>query len=118
MDKPMTLPSYEYGDKYSGAGRRVLPLFAGGSAVVRSADAWVAGRVRRGALAQYSRLVFSILDGLRAGRYRLGTGSPICAQGLGNARGTTRPLPRHPGACLCGQLRDVADMAVLNDTYE
>jgi hypothetical protein len=37
-DKPMTLPFHEYRDKFSGARRRVAPISAGGSAVVRGAD--------------------------------------------------------------------------------
>jgi hypothetical protein len=118
MDKPMTLPPYEYRDKFSGTRRRVLPLSAGGSVVVRGADAGFTGWLRRRALAQYSRLVFSVLDGLRAGGSCLGTRSPRNFQGLRNARGTTRPPRRHAGNWLCRHLRDVADMAGLNNAYE
>jgi hypothetical protein len=118
MAKPMTLPSYEYCDKFCGTRRRVLPLSAGGSNLVRGAAAGFTGRLRRRALAQYSRLVFSVLDGLRAGGYCVGTRSPRHFQGLGAARGNTRPLRRHAGDCLCRHLRDVADMAVLRDANE
>ena len=113
MDKPMTLPSHEYRDKFSGTRRRVLPLSAGGSVVVRGADAGFTGWLRRRALAQYSRIVFSILDGLRAGGSCVGAGRPRNFQGLRNARGTTRPLSRHAGDWLCRHLRDVVDLAVL-----
>jgi hypothetical protein len=114
----MTLPSYEYRDKFSGTRRRVLPFSAGGSAVVRGADAGFAGWLRRRALAQYSRLVFSILDGLRAAGSCIGTRRPRNFQGLRNARGITRPLGRDAGDRLRRHLRDVADMAVLNNAYE
>src|SRR5580704_10319689 len=115
MDKPMTLPSYEYRDQFCGTRRRALSLSAGGSVVARGPDAGFTEWLRRRALAQYSRLVFSVLDGLRAGGYRVGTCSARNIQGLGNARGTTRPLRRHAGDCLCRHLRDVADMAVLKN---
>jgi hypothetical protein len=118
VDKPMTLRSYEYRDKFSGTRRRVLPLSAGGSVVVRSTDTEFTGWLRRRALAQYSRFVFSVLDGLRAGGYCLGTGSPRHFLGLGAARGATGPLRRHAGDCLCRHLRDVADMAVLKNDHE
>jgi hypothetical protein len=113
----MTLPSHEYRDKCSGTGR-VLPLSAGVSVVALGPAAEFTGGLRRRALAQYPRLVFSVLDGLRAGGYCVGTRSPRDFQGVGAARGTTRPLPRHAGDCLCRHLRDVADMAVVNDAYE
>src|SRR3984957_405079 len=113
MDKPMTLPSHEYRDKFSGTRRRVLPLFAGGSVVVRGADAGSTGWLRRRALAQYSRLVFSVLDGLRAGGSCVGTRSPRNFQGPRNARGNTRPRRRHASDWLCRHLRDVVDLAVL-----
>jgi hypothetical protein len=113
MDKPMTLPSHEYRDKFSGTRRRVLPLSAGGSVVVRGADAGFTGWLRRRALAQYSRLVFSILDGLRAGGSCLGARSPRNFQGLRNARGTTHPLSRHASDWLCRHLRDVVGLAVM-----
>jgi hypothetical protein len=112
----MTLPSYEYSDKVSGAGR-ALRHSASGS-MVRRADAEFAGWLRRRTLAQYSRLVFSVLDGLRAGGYCPGTRSPRHFQGLGATRGTTRPLRRHAGDCLCRHLRDVVDMAVLKNAHE
>jgi hypothetical protein len=115
MDKPMTLPSYEYRDKFSGTRRRVLPLCAGGSVVVRGADAGFSGWLRRRALAQYSRLVFSVLDGLRAGGSCIGTRSPRNFQGLRNARGTTRPLSRRAGDWLCRHLRHVVDLAVVKE---
>src|SRR5882757_6245389 len=118
VDKPMTLPSYEYRDRFFGAGRRVLPLCAGGLVVASGADARLTGRLRRRALAQYSRLVFSVLDGLRAGGSCVGARCPRNFQGLGNARGTTGPLGRHAGDWLCRHLRDVADMAGLNNAYE
>jgi hypothetical protein len=118
MDKPMTLSSHEYRDKFSGTRRRVLPLSAGSSAVVHGAAAGSAGWLRRRALAQYSRLVFSVLDGLRAGGSCVGARRPRNFQGLRNARGTTRPLGRHAGDWLCKHLRDVADLAVLKNAYE
>ncbi len=118
MDKPTTLPSHEYRDKFSGTRRRVPPLSAGRSLVVRGLDAGFTGWLRGRALAQYSRLVFSVLDGLRAGGYCVGTRSPRNFQGLRNARGTTRPLGRHAGDWLCRHLRDVADMAGLNNAHE
>jgi hypothetical protein len=118
MDKPMTLPTYEYRDQFSGTRRRLLPLSAGGSAVVRGADAGFTKWLRRRALAQYSGLVFSVLDGLCAGGSCVGTRSPRHFQGLGNARGTTRPLGRHAGDWLCRHLRDVVDLAVLKNAYE
>src|ERR1700681_2153071 len=114
----MTLPSYDYRDKFCGTRRRVLPLSAGGSVVVRGADAGFTGWLRRRALAQYSRLVFSLLDGLRAGGSCVGTRGPRNFQGLGVARGTTCPRHRHASDWLCRHLRDVADLAVLKDAYE
>jgi hypothetical protein len=117
-DKPMTLPSYEYRDKFSGTRRRVRPLSAAGSVMVRGLDAWFIGWLRRRALAQYSRLVLSVLDGMRTGGYCVGTRSPRRSQGFGAARGTTCPLRRHAGDCLCRHLRNVADMAVLSNAHE
>jgi hypothetical protein len=108
----MTLSSYEYRDKFCGTGR-ALPLSAGRSVVVRGADAGITGRLRRRALAQYSRLVFSIMDGLRAGGYCVGTRSPRIFQGIRAARGTTRPLRRHALDCRCRNIWDVADMAIV-----
>jgi len=113
MDKPMTLPSHEYRDKFCGTRWCVLSLSAVGSVVVRGAAAGFTGRLRRRALAQYSRLVFSVLDGLRAGGSCVGTRSPRHFQGLRNARGTTRPPRRHAGDWLRRHLRDVVDLAVL-----
>jgi hypothetical protein len=113
----MTLPSHGYRDNFRGTDR-VLPLCAGGSVVAHGAAAGSTGGLRRRALAQYSRLVFSVLDGLRAGGYRLGPRRARNYQGLRNARGTTRPLCRHAGDCLCWHLYDVADMAVMNNAYE
>jgi hypothetical protein len=118
MDKPMTLPSHEYRDEFSGARQVVPSLCAGGPVVVRGADTGLIGWLRRSALAEYLGLVFSVLDGLRAGGYCLGTRSPSHFQGLRNARGATRPFRRHAGDCLCRHLRDVADMAVLKNDYE
>jgi hypothetical protein len=118
MDKPMTLPSHEYRDQFSGTGRRALPLSAGDSVVVRGTDTGFAERLRWRPLTQYSRLVFPVLDGLRAGGYCVGTHSTRNFKSLGAARGTTRPLRRHAGDCLCGHLRDVADMAVMSNTHE
>ena len=43
MDKPMTLPSHEYCDKFCGTRRRVLPLSASGSNLVRGATAGFTG---------------------------------------------------------------------------
>ena len=108
----MTLSSHEYRDKFPGTGGG-LPHSAGGSIVVRCADAGFTGWLRRLALAQYSRLVFSVLDGVRAGGSCVGTRSPRNFQGLGAARGTTRPRRRHAGDWLCGHLCDVVDLAVL-----
>ena len=118
VDKPTTLPSHEYRDEFSGARLRTLSLSACDSVLVRGADAGFTGWLRRRALAQYLGLVLSVLDGLRAGRNCVGTRSPGNFQGLGNARGTARPLRRDAGGCLCRHLRDVADMAVLNNSYE
>ena len=98
--------------------RRVVPLCAGGSVVVRGAAAGFTGWLRRRALAQYSRLVLSVLDGMRAGGSCVGTRCPRNFQGLRNARRITRPLGRDAGDRLRGHLRDVADMAVLNNAYE
>jgi hypothetical protein len=109
----MTLPCHEYRDKFSGTKRRVLPLFAGGSGLARGTGLKFTGRVRRCPLAQYFRIVFSVLDGLRAGGRCLGACSPRNFQGSRNARGDTRPLRRHAGDRLCGHLRHMADMAVL-----
>jgi hypothetical protein len=118
MDKPMTLPTHEYRDKFCGTRQRVPALSAGGSAVVRGAAAGSTGWLRRRAFAQYSRLVFSVLDGLRAGGSCVGTRGPRNFQGLRNARGTTRPIGRHAGDCLCRYLRDVVDLAVLKNAHE
>ena len=117
-EKPMTLPSHEYRDKFSGTRRLVPPLSAGGTILVRGADARFTGWLRWGAFAQHSRLVFSVLDGLRAGGSCVGTRSPRHFQGLRNARGTTRSLGRHAGDRLCRHLRDVVDLAVVKNTYE
>jgi len=111
----MTLPSYESRNRSCGARRRVLPLSAGLTIVVRGADAGFAGWLRRRAFAQYSRLVFSVLDGLRAGGSSVGTRSPGNFQGLRNARGTTRPPGRHASDWLCRHLRDVVDLVVLKE---
>ena len=86
--------------------------------MVRGAALVFTGRLRRRPLAQYSRLVFSVLDGLRSGGPCVGTRSPRNFQGLRNARGTTRPLSRAASDWLCRHLRDVADMAGLNNAYE
>jgi hypothetical protein len=115
MVKPTTLSSHEYRDEFSATRRRVLPLSGGGSLVVRSAAALLGGRLRRLALAQYSGLVFSVLDGLRARGSCVGTRSPRNFQGLRNARGTPRPLGRHAGDWVCRHLHDVVDMAVLKN---
>jgi hypothetical protein len=118
VGKPMTLASYEYRHKFYGTRRRVVPLSTGGSVVVRGPDPGFAGWLRRRPVAQYSRLVFSVLDGLRAARHRVGTRSPNTFQDLRNTRGTTGPLRRHARDCLCRHLCDVAGMAVLNHTHE
>ena len=118
MEKAMTLRSHEYRDKFSGTRERVLPLSVGGSVVVRGTGAGFTEWLRRRALPEYSRLVFSVLDGLRAGGSCVGTRSPRNFQGLGNARGTTRPLGRHASDWLCRHLRDVVDLAVLKNGYE
>jgi len=109
----MTLPSHEYRDKFCGTRRRALPLFASGTAVARGAAAGFTEWLRRRALAQYSRFVFSVLDGLRAGGYCDGSRSARSFQGLGAARGTTRPLCRHDSDCVCRHLHDVVDLAIL-----
>jgi hypothetical protein len=111
----MTLPSYDYRDKFCGTRRRVLPLSAGGSVVVRGAAAGFAGWLRRRTVAQYSWLVFSVLDGLCAGGSCVGARGPRNFQGLRNARGTTRPLSRHASDWLCRHLCDVVDLAVLKE---
>jgi hypothetical protein len=118
MDKTMTLRSHEYRDKFPGTRRRVVPIAAGGAVVVRGVDAGFTGWLRRRALAQYSGLVFPVLDGLRASGSCVGTRGPRNFQSPRNARGTTRPLRRHAGDCLCRHFRDVADMAVLKNAYE
>jgi hypothetical protein len=117
MDKEMTLPSHECRDKFCKTRRHTLSLCTG-SAVVRRVGAEPSGWLQRRPLAQYSRLVFSVLDGLRAGGYRVGACRPRDLQSLRAARGITRPLRRHAGDCLCRHLRDVADMAVLNNAHE
>jgi len=58
------------------------------------------------------------MDALRAGGNCTGFRGPRHFQGLGNTRGTTRPIRRDAVDCLCRQLRDVADMAVLKHTHE
>jgi hypothetical protein len=118
MHKPMTLRTHEYRDKFSGARRRVLPLSAAGSLVVRGPDLKFTGRLRRRAFAQYFGLVLSVLDGLRAGGSCVGTRCPCNFQGLRNTRGTARPLGRHARDWLCRHLRDVAYMAGLNYAYK
>jgi len=85
MDKPTTLPSHEYRDKFYKTRRRILSHSAGGSVVVRGAYAGFSWWLRRRALAQYSRLVFSVLDGLRIGGYCVGTRNPRNFEGLGTA---------------------------------
>ena len=117
MAKPMTLPSHECRDKFSGTGR-ALPPCAGVPAVVRGAAARLTGRLRRCAVAQYSGLVFSVLDGLRVGGNRLGTHGPRNFQGVRAARRAPRALRRHGGDYLCRHVRDVADMAVLSNAHE
>ena len=117
----MTLRAHGYRDKFSGIRRRVAPLFAGGSVVVRGSAAGfagVAGWLRRRALAQYPGFVFSVLDGLRTAGSGLGTRSPRNFQGLGNARGNTRALGRRGSDWLRGHLRDVVDLAVLKYAHE
>jgi hypothetical protein len=118
MSKPMTLPSYGYEVKSSGTRQRAPSLCAGGAAVVRGAAAGFTGWLRRFALAQYSRLVFSVLDGLRAGGACIGARRPRNFQGLRDTQGTARPLGRHAGDWLCSHLRDLADMAGMNNVYE
>jgi hypothetical protein len=118
MLKPTTLSSHEYRDEFSATRRRALQLSGGGSVVVCDVAALFSGWLRRLTLAQYSRLLFSVLDGLRAGGSRVGTCSPRNFQGLRAARGTPRPLGRHAGDWLCRHLRDVADMAVLRNAHE
>jgi hypothetical protein len=117
MDKPMTLPTHECRDKFFRT-RRVLPPCAGVPAVVHGAAARITGRLRRCAVAQYSRLVFSVLDGLRVGGHCLGNRSPRNFQSLGPARGDPRALRRDGGDYLCRHVRDVADMAVLRNADE
>jgi hypothetical protein len=118
MNKPMTLPSYGYQDKSCGRRQRVPSLYAGGEVVVRGAAAGFTGWLRRFALTQYSRLVFSVLDGLRTGRSCVSARRPRNFQGLRNTQGAARPLSRHAGDWLCSHLRDLADMAGMNNVYE
>jgi hypothetical protein len=108
----MTLPSHDYRDKFPGTRRRVLS--AGDSVVARDTAADSIERLRRRALAQYSRLVFSVLDDLRAAGSCVGARSPRNFQGLRNSRRIARALRRHAGDWLCRHVRDVADMAVLS----
>jgi hypothetical protein len=118
MLKPTTLSSHEYRDEFSATRRRVLQLSGVGSVVVRGAALGFTGWLRRRALAQYSRFLFSVLDGLRAGRSCAGTCSPRNFQGLRAARRATPTLSGYAGDWLCRHLRDVADMAVLRNAHE
>ena len=118
MAKPMTLRAHGYRDKFCGIRRRVPPLFAGGSVVVRGSAAGFTGWLRRRALTQYPGFVFSVLDGLRTAGSGVGTRSPRNFQGLRNARGTARALGRHACDWLCRHLRHVVDLAVLKNPYE
>ena len=78
----------------------------------------LAGWLRRRTVAQYSRLVFSVLDGLRAGGPCVGARRAGNFQGLRNARRAARPLGRHVINWLRRHLRHVVDLAVLMNTYE
>jgi hypothetical protein len=86
MDKRPTLSLHEYRDEFSGARRRALPLSPGLVVMGPGPNAGCTGRLQRRALTQYSRLVFSVLDGLRAGRYCVGTRGARNFQGHGAAR--------------------------------
>jgi hypothetical protein len=118
MDKPMTLPAHENRDKFCGPGRRRLPIAVGGSVVVRGADAVFTGWLRRRALAQYSRLLFSVLDDLRSGGHCVDACGPRNFQSVGAARGATRPVCRYGSDRLRRHVRDVADLAILKNVYE
>jgi hypothetical protein len=96
----------------------MLRFFAGGSVVVRGLNAGFVGRLQWRAFAQYSWLVFSVLDGLRARGGRAGTRRPRHFQGHGTYAGITRPLRRHASDRLCRHLRDVAALAVMNVAHE
>lgn len=65
-----------------------------------------------------ARLVFSVLDRVRAGGSCVGARRPRDFQGFRNSPGATRPLGRHARDRLCRHLCDVAAMAVLKNTYE
>jgi hypothetical protein len=108
----MTLPSHEYRDELPGTG--CVPELFAGTLVVLWGLVGSARRLRRRALAQYSRLLFSILDGLCVGGHRVGARSPRNFQGHWTSRGTTRPFRRQSRNCLRRHLCDLVDLAVLN----
>jgi hypothetical protein len=116
VHKPMKLPGDERRNSF---GPKSAPLLcAGGEIVVCGVPAGFTGWLLRRALAQYSRLVFSVLDGLRAGGHLVGTSGARIAKGHRNTQRNTRPLRRHPGDCLCRHFRHVAVMAVVSDARE
>src|SRR5580700_4250430 len=79
VHKPMKLPGDERRNSF---GPKSAPLLcAGGEIVVCGVPAGFTGWLLRRALAQYSRLVFSVLDGLRAGGHLVGTSGARIAKG-------------------------------------
>lgn len=118
MDKHKTLPQHGYRDELPTTMRPRLPPDHGGSLVLPVADFELARRLRWRPLSQYFRFVFSLLDGMRVGGYRLGIRGARHIQGVGAARGIARPFCRHVGDCLRSYLRDVVDMAVLSRAHE
>jgi hypothetical protein len=79
----------------------------------RWADTVFVEWLRRCAIAQYSRLVFSFLDDLRLGWHRFGAGCSRGFYGIGSSRGNTRPARRPIGDRLRRHFRTMADLAVL-----
>jgi len=75
VGKPMKLPGDErHGNLF---GPRPVPALCASSEVVGcGVDAGLTQWLLRRALAQHSWLVFSVLDGLRVGGYRVGTRGP------------------------------------------
>jgi hypothetical protein len=116
--KSTTLLSHENRDQFSGTKQRVPPTEDSSSVMVRGANAEFTQWLRRRALAQYSWLLFSVLDGLRAVGSCVGIRRPRNFQGLRNARRASRPLPRHSCDRLYRHFRNVVDMAVLNNAHE
>jgi hypothetical protein len=87
VHKPMKLPGDERRNSF---GPKSAPLLcAGGEIVVCGVPAGFTGWLLRRALAQYSRLVFSVLDGLRAGGHLLA----LLARALLKATGILNEIP-------------------------